>query len=226
MKILAFTLIIFSSVFIESLGQCNAFFDLNQGTQFERESYNAKGKSTGKSEFKVSSFSANSGGFKAKLNMTFYDSKDKLLNNSEIEVSCVEGVYEMDMTGIIPQETLKAFSSLETTMETASLAYPSDLSIGENLENGFIEINATSPIPLAMRIDMLNRKIEGKEKITTPAGTFDCYKISYDLQMKSIFSMSSSGVDYIAKGVGVVKTESYKPNGKIGSYSLLTSYSK
>ena len=33
-----------------------------------------------------------------------------------------------------------------------------------------------------MSIKIYNRKVEAKEDITTPAGNFSCYKISYDME--------------------------------------------
>lgn len=35
-----------------------------------------------------------------------------------------------------------------------------------------------------LTLDVINRKVEGKEKITTPAGSWDCYKITNSTKMK------------------------------------------
>jgi arginine deiminase len=81
------------------------------------------------------------------------------------------------------------------------------------------------PIPMGITFDMVDRKVVGKETITTSAGTFDCYKITYNTKSKIVMAnMNMKNVQYIAEEVGAVKTEVYKDNGKLVSYSLLTKY--
>lgn len=74
-----------------------------------------------------------------------------------------------------------------------------------------------------------NRKVEKKEDITTPAGTFACYKITYDMDMDMKVmginrKMNSTGAEWVAEGVGIVKTATYDKKGEIESYTLLTNY--
>jgi hypothetical protein len=78
-------------------------------------------------------------------------------------------------------------------------------------------------------VKIFNRKVEAKEDITTPAGNFTCYKISYDMESSTkVMGMNNKvnlkGVDYVSEGTGVVKTESYNKKGSLSSYSLLTGY--
>ena len=81
-----------------------------------------------------------------------------------------------------------------------------------------------SPIPMTMNISITNRKIVGKESVTTPAGTFECDKITSDLTVETKmaigFTLSFSTVEWLAPKVAVVKSESYK-KGKLQGYSLL-----
>ena len=75
-------------------------------------------------------------------------------------------------------------------------------------------------------VDMLNRKVDKKESITTPAGTYDCFALSYDSEMKMGMKMNFKIKEWISEGVGVVKSESYNKNGKLMGYSELTSFKK
>ena len=63
-----------------------------------------------------------------------------------------------------------------------------------------------------MSVEITNRKVEGKESITTAAGTWDCFKISYHSKVlvKIIVGipMNSNVTEWYAPGFGVVKTES------------------
>ncbi len=77
-----------------------------------------------------------------------------------------------------------------------------------------------------MNVDIKNRKVDKFEKITTTAGTFDCVKISYDIEMKMLFTIKASAIQWFAKNVGVVRQENYNKKGKLDSYSLITKITK
>lgn len=69
------------------------------------------------------------------------------------------------------------------------------------------------------------------EKITTPAGSWDAYKITYNglfrMQMAGIgIPMNMQVTEWFVPGFGVVKTETYSKNGKLMGSSLLTSLKK
>jgi hypothetical protein len=78
-----------------------------------------------------------------------------------------------------------------------------------------------------MTTNIINRKVEGQESITTPLGTFNCYKISYDVNVvtKTMgFSMKSNskGVQYMCTDKGAIKSEVYNDKGTLMSYSIMT----
>jgi len=75
-------------------------------------------------------------------------------------------------------------------------------------------------------IAITNRKVEAVENVTTPAGTFECYKISYDIDTKMMFTVKVKGVEWYAKNVGLVKSESYSTDGKLMGSNLLVGVKK
>jgi len=62
--------------------------------------------------------------------------------------------------------------------------------------------------------------------VTTPAGTFDCIKMTQDTDVKAIFKMKAKTTTWYTKGVGMVKTENYDKNGKVESSTVLTKFEK
>jgi len=77
-----------------------------------------------------------------------------------------------------------------------------------------------------MTISITNRKVEAVENVTTPAGTFECYKISYDIATKMMINVKMKGTEWYAKNVGLVKSESYNNDGKLMGSNLLTGLTK
>jgi len=111
----------------------------------------------------------------------------------------------------------------DVTMD--QLVYPAELSEGQTLDDASIEISATGGMPINLVFDITDRKVEGKETITTPAGTFDCYKISYNTHSKMmIMNMNFNSVEYLSDKFGAVRTETYKSNGNLVSYTVISKY--
>ncbi len=113
-------------------------------------------------------------------------------------------------------------------MESENLEIPSRLAAGQTLKNGYITLTAVgSPMPMKISVQVTDRKVEGKETLTTPAGTFTCWKISSQsttqMQMGINMNLSFSTVEWIAERAGLVKSESYDKNGKLSSYLVLVS---
>lgn len=226
MKKLFFIVVIFCSAFAAK-AQCNQFYAIEDGSEWEYQSLNAKGKSTGKSIQKVSSFSKKGNSFEAIVRSQMLDDKGKEVMTMDMELKCEGGTMFMDMRNLVSQDQMKAFGNYEVKVEATNLELPSSLSDGQSLNDGNIVITAlNAPIPMKMEITVRNRKVIGKESVTTPAGTFDSYKISSEMVMQSQFGLKmtveASSVEWIAPKVAVVKTESYNKNGKLMGSTVLS----
>jgi hypothetical protein len=107
------------------------------------------------------------------------------------------------------------------------------LSVGQTLKDGFIEMKVSTQPGFGMNttITINNRKVESKETVTTPAGTFDCFKISYNINAQTkMMGMNMNNLmkaeEWVSEGVGVVKTSSYNSKGSLMGYTLLSRYEK
>ena len=82
-------------------------------------------------------------------------------------------------------------------------------------------------INMNTNVETINRKVEKQESITTPAGTFDCYVIYSETKTKMMMANKTfPSRTWLAKGVGMVKQESYNKNGKLMGSMVLTQYTK
>jgi hypothetical protein len=199
--------------------QCNDYYVIDEGNEWTYENFNARGKSSGKNQQKVTAYQKSGNGFTATIHSTFYNDKGKMMMEGDLEMRCEDGTLIMDMRKFIPEEQQKAFGSYEMKMEAENLELPSKLSVGQSLKNGSITMTAVgSPIPMKLSVDITNRKVEAKETLTTPAGTFECYKItgktSTKTQMGVNMSFEFSTIEWIAEKAGMVKSETFDKNGK------------
>lgn len=218
----------------QSFAQCNSnYYRFEEGAEFEMTSYNGKDKEQGKSISKITDITENGSAYHAMVNAQIYDKKDKLVHEGEYEVICEDNKIRVNMERFVPSEMLEAYQDMEVEFEGDYLEMPSSLSVGESLPDGSMSMKVKmggADMNLSdIKINVINRKVEGKESITTPAGTFDCYKITYDTesQMK-VMGMGKTRLfkneEWLAEDIGVVKTASYDDKGKLQHYSLLTAY--
>ena len=214
--------------------QCNPFFSLKEGTEYEMEMFNARDKSNGKIVYKVQQIEKSDNGFNALIHSTMYNKGDKMMHEGEFEMICEDGMMKMDMGRLIPEESLKAIGEdVKPVIEGDYLNIPSNLSVGQELKGGTIsmkiENGGNNMMGFSSDVEISNRKVVSKETITTPAGTFDCFKITFDVKSSTkVMGMNmgntTGSAEYIAEEVGVVKTETYDKKGKLDGYMLLTKF--
>ena len=196
--------------------------------------YSVKDKVTGKSLSQILSVEDNGGVLTAHIKGTAFDKKGEEITSLNFEYICDNGVLKMDMDNFIPVDMFGSDTDIEFEMKGDYLELPKSLEIGQSLKDGMIEGKMTmegnpAMANMALAVKIFNRKVEGKEDITTPAGSFSCYKISYEMESSTkVMGMNNKvnlkGIDYLSEGVGVIKTESYNKKGNLSSYSLLTGY--
>lgn len=207
---------------------CAAYFPFKKGVSMEYTSYDDKDKVLSSQSQKVTIIDdMGADGLVAQINMILYDKKGKESMNGDYKVTCKDNTLFMDVTTAMPQLT-EAFSSMEVTMTGNELQIPSKLTVGQTLPDANMEIQAASGglNLMKMRIDVVDRKVEAKETVTTPAGTYDCYKISQNTNTKMLVGKSFKTVNWYAENVGLVRTENYDKKGKLESYMVLTKFSE
>jgi len=209
---------------------CDPWLPLQEGNEFTHTAYDKKGKSSGKSVSKVTDSQTESDGFlNVKITGEAYDDKDNLLAGIDYSVKCDKGSLLVEMgSSFLDAKQMEAYQEMEINIEEDFLDLPYNPSVGEVLKNGVMVVkveNNSFPI-MTMEVTVTDRTVAGKESVTTPAGTFDCIKITYNVESvlgKAIpIKVRGSGAEWYSLGAGIVKSESYDKKGKMIGYTLLT----
>jgi hypothetical protein len=225
-KTVLFLLIfVFMQVIIVFAQDCVSYIPMKQGAIWETQHFDAKNKltSTAKSVVKEKTSAANN--IKLVIESETFDSKGKTLGKNTYSAGCENGLFYLDMRGNIDQNGMSNFKDMQVNITADNLNFPSDPQPGQILKPGKFSMDAQMqgmPGGFKMTVDVYNRKVEGTESITTPAGTFECVKITYDMKTFMMIEMITKGVEWYAKDVGLVKSESYDSKGKLMGSSLLS----
>ena len=204
-----------------SFAQCNPYYIMKVGSKWEITNYNAKGKFQGKQLNEVKAMETTGTGWSTTLGMKLYDKKNEMVYDKDIDMACDNGTVVLDMTRMISEEQMQAYKDMNMKIDMDNIEIPEKLEAGMVLNDGSVTISGD--MPMNITVNITDRKVEGKETITTPAGTFECFKITYSVSTKMVMNIKSTGADFIAQGVGMVRNETYNKSGKLTGYSELTS---
>jgi len=209
---------------------CSTYFLFSEGASFEYEYYDKKDRLQSTSTQTIKEVSTENGMLTALVKSSMADAKGKETIDGEFTVSCDEGTFKMDMSRMIPQESLAAMGGGEAEMEMSGDGFrlPSNLSVGDELPDSENKISIDAGVmTMNMIMELRDQKVEARETVTTPAGTFECIRFSYITFTKMSFVKNESRtVNWYAEGVGTIKSESYDKRDKLVSKMVLTSYTK
>ena len=195
--------------------ECSNYYFLQNNKTIEMTISNNKGKESGKMTYVVSDSKKNGSSITATINSEFVDAKGKTITKATNNVKCENGVMQMDMKTFIPPAQVEQMKSGEAKATDVYLEYPANMNVGDQLKDGQFNMDyeSSSGLKSSIEISITERKVEGKETITTSAGTWECYKISAKNRIVSKtagigFPIKMDVVEWFAPGFGIVKTES------------------
>jgi len=224
-------LISFLSTATKPADDCKAYWPMKEGVKMEIKHYNKKDKLQSRSEYEILNRSEGSNSLSATVGMKSYDKKDELIFDNDYEVRCEDGVFKIDIQGVLNGSQLQQMESMkdmEVSIDGNDLVMPANMNVGDELPDGSLSMSVSSSAPgmgmMNFTTKIKNRKVEARESVTTEAGTFDCVVITADVETKmSFMSITFQSKDWYAEEVGMVRSESYN-KGKLQGYSLLTKF--
>lgn len=213
---------------------CTNYWYMTNNAEVEMTVYDKKGKESGVQTWKVSEVKKEGNGLSASIHSTFTDDKGKEITNSTGTFKCVNGMLQADIRMAMPTtDQMQGQPTGEASMDIVYLEYPYSVSVGQSLKDATFKMDMKMNTGMNANVTFKeeNRQVTGQEKITTPAGTWNAYIISYDGNAKT--QMGPMGIpfnfkakEWFVPGVGIVKTESYSKNGKLMGSTLITSIKK
>jgi len=218
--------LIFTFTGVVSFAQECGYYPIRTGAVLGYQSLDEKGKLLSTS--RTTMLNVEQSGATAVYNVKaeFWDDKNKPQQTREYTMKCVNGEFSVDMQSMIDPKSFEGFKDMELSFTGNDMTFPSLLSAGQSLPDANITVAASTGGITIMRltINVTNRKVVGLESVTVPAGTFECFKITYDIETKLGIKVVSSAVQWLNRGAGSVKTETYDKKGKLVGSTLLKEF--
>jgi len=228
MKKLIISLLVTVVSFISVLAQDCSYYSISKGMILGYQTLDSKAKVTGTTRSTCIDVENSGGILLYKMKSEYADAKNANKTEHEMVYRCENGNFYVDMNSLLDPKSMEGFKDMELKINADDMMYPSSLSAGQSLPDAKITIAAGSGGVTIMNliVAVSNRKVVGTESVTVPAGTFECYKLTYDMETKVMFKINTSVVEYVNMGVGTVKTEAYDKKGKLLSTTILNEFKK
>jgi hypothetical protein len=201
---------------------CSSFFWFKEGTAFSYDVKDGSGKSIANTNTTIDKVHEEGGALIADYTTTFAD--DKKINAS---YRCEGEKLYMNVKSLMGSLNQ---NGMEMKVSDAYISFPWDMKPGDKLDDAVFEIKTKQNGKEFMNMKMVtsDRTVGAKEKITTPAGSWDCYSITENITStatmmgKEISKRTSKSIQYFSPDAGLVKFETRDASGKVITQSELT----
>ena len=197
------------------------FFPTKVGTVLTYKSFDKKSKETGAVKYTINKVNVNGSNIDITYLCEAIDAKESLLYKEEITIHQKGDKLYMDMSNFINKSAFQQEGEIPVEMEITgnNMEIPVNAQPGATLPDASVTMTLKMGfVNMKMAADVTNRKVEAIDDITVAAGTFKCLKFSSDVSATVLgMNVKSKSVDWYARGIGLIKTESYDKNAKIQS---------
>lgn len=190
--------------------------------------YNKNKKKTGSIQYEVLFSEEENGVIVFTFGYKGFDEEDAQLYVGEFTGACSDNNFTTSFSGTFG-DIISQTANMEVEVSGDMVQYPHVMKAGDKLPDANVELiskveNGLSLLKVTSEI--FNRKVVGKETIITPAGSFECVKITYDAKVKLLLTKTISVVEYLAEDIGIVRSEQYDKKGNLTGYTELTSFNR
>lgn len=208
---------------------CFQLFPTTPGTLLHTNTFTPKGELMCMSFYRIQSVSQYHNGSQMEISYAVNNNAGEEIGQGQLLAKCTDNTLYLNLVNrTISPEMIHIMSS-HTELISEFLDYPQlpTLSVpdGEDIfamEGGEFVIKSKKNPELNLRVVVSNRGYLGVEKIKTPAGEFDAYKIAFDFAVhKEKKTIYYNGIEWYAEGAGIVRTETYDSKGDLINYSVL-----
>jgi hypothetical protein len=193
---------------------CGNYYFLQNNKTIEMTVYNRKGDPDGRQIYTVSDVKNEGGSTTSSFQSEMFNKKGKSISKGTGKVQCQGGVMFVDMKVRLSEQQQEQFANADAKIDNMYIEYPPNMKAGDALKDANMTLDMDNKgMKQSLILNVINRKVEAKESVTTTAGTWECFKIS----SKNKITIKTMGIgvpvnfdvtEWYAPGFGIVKTES------------------
>lgn len=215
-KIILITSIILCAIVLNAQ---ETFFPTKEGTILIYKSFDKKNKVSGVMQYTITKVNVSGSNIDITYLCESIDNKEKLVFKEEITVHQKGDILYVDMGNFLNKAAFQQEGKIPAEVEVKgnNMELPLNPSPGQILPDASVEMALKMGfVNMKMSANVTNRKVEAVEEISVLGGSFRCYKFSGDVNSVVMgLKVQAKTVEWFAKGVGSVKSESYDKKGDL-----------
>jgi len=215
-KLFLLTVIVFGII---SLKAQDTYFPTKEGMILTYKNFDKKDKVSGTMKYTINKVNISGNDIDITYLCESLDNKEKLVFKEEITVHQKGDVFYVDMGNFLNKAAFQQEGTIPAEVEVKgnNMEIPLNPVPGQTLPDANIEMAMKMGfVNMKMSTDITNRKVEGIEEISVTGGSFKCYKFSGDVSSVAMgVKVQAKTIEWFAKGIGTVKTESYDKKGNL-----------
>lgn len=201
------------------------FFPTKEGTVLVYKTFDKKDKITNMLRYTIKEVSKKGSDMDITYLCESIDPKDKPLFSEQITIHQKGDKLYFDMSNFVSKAAFVQDGQLspEIQVKGNELQIPLNPQPGDVLPDASVEMALKMGfVNMKTMAELTNRKVEAMEDVQVKAGTFSAYRLSCDVNASAMgIKTKSKNVDWYAKGIGTIKTETYDKNGNLQSHTEL-----
>lgn len=195
------------------------FFPAKEGMVLTYNSFDKKDKLSSSMKYTIKQVNLNGSDMDITYLVESLDNKEKLVFKEEITIHQKGDILYVDMGNFVNKSVFQQEGTIPVEVEVKgnNMEIPLNPVPGQTLPDANIEMAMKMGfVNMKISANVTNRKVEGIEEISVTGGNFKSYKFSSDVNSVAMgIKIQTKSVEWLAKGVGTVRTESYDKKGNL-----------
>ena len=217
MKVFAIFLIMIISAI--TLKAQDTYFATKDGMVLTYKSFDKKDKMTSWVRYTIKDVKVSGNNLDITYQTESFDNKDKMVYKEDILIHQEGDVLSLDMSNFVNKGAFQQNGEIPAEVEIKGnkMQIPLNLQAGQTLPDASMEMAMKMGIVnMKFAVDVTNRKVAGVENATVSGGSFECCKISADINSVALgIKVNATMNEWYAKGVGIIKSETFNKKGEL-----------
>ena len=208
------------------------FFPNQEGFQLVNQTYNAENQLVGTNVTTVQKYYEYTDGAQLDLGFTMIDPTGKLLDEGSLEAYYEGGNFYLKMNNRTISPEVMRYLSAENELVGDFLDYPNPMGVEGTttpvfaMNGGDFTVRSKENKREFVRVHNFERELEGRETITTPAGTFEAFKVASNVEVTCEGKTERlRQIEWYAPQAGIVRAEVYNGDALM-NYTVLAEIRK
>ena len=203
------------------------FFPSTVGVVLEYKNYDKKEKETGTTRYTITEVTKRGNDKDITYLMEKMDLNNAIEFENKMTVHIKDNMIYVDMGKIIKQAILKKKGDIPKgfTISGTDIVTPSNISAGDTLPNSQVDMTIKKGIlKINVSMKITDRLVESVANKGVKAGNFEAYKMTSKMEVKAMgIKTNMQTTEWQARGIGMIRSESYDGKGRLESYTELVS---